>query len=159
MNFELPWLLASGIALWADVDVFRSLGSGFRGRRAQITSNDLWAFAAIVAACAGAALIFSRYISRQERAGRHHHPRALFRKLCQAHDLTWTERRLLLKLSQAHGLAHPGRLFIEPERFTISSLSPELARQADLVEELRERLFGDWIDPTPEQSSSAQPRD
>ena len=130
--------------LWADMELFRSLGSGFRGKRAHFSSDDLYAFVGIVVGCVIAAVVLSKLLARQERQRSFHSPWALFRQLCKAHALDWRTCWLLWKIARAHQLAHPARLFLEPERFDLVGLGPDFASQADQIEELREQLFAGW---------------
>ena len=69
-------------------------------------------------------------------------PRKLFRSLCQAHRLTWSDRCLLRKLARCRGLADASRLFVDPPCFDKTSLRGALHAHADRISELRRRLFG-----------------
>lgn len=93
-----------------------------------------------------AALVYTvrRFLIRQ--AGRtKNEPRQLLHELCQAHGLSRRAERLLRKAAAAVGTPHPGRFFLEPE----------LWRQAQKVEELKdsrlalsllyERLYGEDV--------------
>jgi hypothetical protein len=47
----------------------------------------------------------------------------------------------LWRLARSHGLRAPARVFLEPERFESSRLSPVMRRHAARLEGLQDRLF------------------
>ncbi|MBL8829444.1 MAG: hypothetical protein JNM18_20865, partial [Planctomycetaceae bacterium] len=84
--------------------------------------------------------LLSRYIGKSDRE-KLNNPHSLFQELCKLHGLGFGERRLLAKLAKVHKLEHPARLFLEPERFDNVVEHPQLAPQAGVIRELRQRLF------------------
>ena len=68
-------------------------------------------------------------------------PLGLFLSLSKAHHLSWSDRWLLWRLARSHRLRAPARLFLEPERFDVSRLSPALRRHAARLDGLETRLF------------------
>jgi hypothetical protein len=135
--------------LWADTDSYH-LSRNVRSRNTPWISEDGWLIIAIIVGGVLAALLLAKWMARHDTTRRIYSPRALFRQLCKAHNLDWSSRRLLKRIAQSHGLAHPARLFLEPQRFALESLAPELADRAEQIEYLREQLFGDLNDePTP----------
>src|SRR5438045_2512532 len=93
--------------LWADMELFRSLGSGFRGDRAKLTGGDFFAWLGIIVVSGLALALLSKLIARQERRRRFNNPRALFRDLCRAHQLDRTTRTLLRRLARHWKLPQP----------------------------------------------------
>ena len=116
------------------------LSRNFRGDHAQLSSTDL-----LVAS--GALLLVACLVTLLQRLARPKPPRPLyspsrlFRDLCRLHGLDRTSRRLLCRLAHYQKLDHPGRLFVEPERFEPENLGP-LASHLQRYREIRERLFG-----------------
>jgi hypothetical protein len=101
-----------------------------------------WLLPLAVVACAGFAVwLLARQAQRLLRRWLHNHPGQLFGQLCRAHRLDWTQRRLLRRLAKSHGMAHPVRLFLEPERFTSAASNPELQPFLDPLDRLRRKLF------------------
>lgn len=67
-------------------------------------------------------------------------PKALFRQLCKAHQLDWSEKALLTKLAQRHQLETPAEIFLTPACFEVGDAR---ANQALLqqIDDLKEKLF------------------
>lgn len=122
---------------------WRSMGSGFRGARTRFDSGDVVTGLLILAGVIVGLFILSRLLSRQDRQRVCNSPRALFRSLCKAHSLDRRSRRLLSRVARWQRLAHPARLFLEPNRFDGSNLSPELGPKRAALAGLRERIFAD----------------
>jgi hypothetical protein len=81
------------------------------------------------------------FTRRMHRRSRYSHA-ALLAGLCRLHGLTRRGRALLGQLARASGLAHPARLFLEPEWYEPSRLPPALRGRSDEIARLRQRLFG-----------------
>jgi hypothetical protein len=75
------------------------------------------------------------------RARNANSPRRLFRGLCRLHRLSWSQRRLLRQLARARGLAQPAQLFVGPEYFDESQLTPALRGKIQWLRRLRQQLF------------------
>lgn len=129
--------------LIAQMDLFRNLGAGFRGRSAQFGTSDFLTVIAVLAALGIGMYVLSRVLQRQELPQRSNSPRVLFRELCLAHDLDRNSRRFLRQIGRYQRLDHLGRLFLEPERFEPANLSPKLRKNQALLQTLRQKLFGD----------------
>ncbi len=132
------WLIAQS-------EVFRNLGASFRGRAAQFGVTDLVTAIAVLSSLAAGMYVLSRVLHRQELPQRSNSPRVLFRELCLAHGLDRASRRLLRQIGRYQRLDHPGRLFLEPERFDPANLSPKLRHNKALIQSLRQTLFGDLV--------------
>lgn len=135
------WLNPLATALLADLELFRGMGSGFRGKRAQFDFDDLLAWAGIVVGVVAVLWVLSRLLARQERFRRCSKPWPLFRDLCKAHELNRPQRRLMKQLARHHQLTHPGLLFVEGSRFEPAGLSAELLDRSEELRAIRERLF------------------
>ncbi len=85
-------------------------------------------------------------------------PRRLFLSLGRAHGLTWRERWWLWRLARTQQLHQPALLFVEPERFSTSLLSPALRKHAAALEQLKERLFRETSTPLT-LSTAGKPED
>jgi hypothetical protein len=120
---------------------FESMGSHFRGDRAWLTTDDIVIGGLLLIGGAALAWYLRRLLVDPQRSRRRSNPRALFRKLCTAHGLGIGDRRLLWQLARHHRLDHPARLFLEPERFEPSELSPRLKKDAATIRALRTQLF------------------
>ena len=114
-------LATNVLAFIANEERLRGMASGFQGKRARIGAPDLVLWLAILAALALCLWIASRWLYRSDRRLPYNNPRRLFRILCRAHGLGAADRRVLARLAQQHGLLNPARLFLEPERFNIST--------------------------------------
>lgn len=139
-SWPLPsWAAAPWVApLWAG----RNLGAAARGPLTGDLGEMVWWLmiaAALIAVLGGALYVVSRILHQREHDS---HP-ALFAGLCRLHRLGGTSRSLLAQIARAHGLAHPARLFLEPEWFEPSRLPPPLAARSAEVVALRRRLFGE----------------
>lgn len=119
---------------------FRGVGSEFSGNRAKLGWNDAGIMLTVVTVIVGLVFLLSRYLAKNEGV-RLNSPSALLKELCQLHGLKFNERRALQKLAAVHRLEHPGRLFLEPERFAHAAEHPQLAAQAGVLADLRKRLF------------------
>ncbi len=119
-----------------------ALGSGLRGHRARVDSDDI-TLAVVAVVVTGLGLWFlSRYASRQQ-AGGFNGPRRLFWSLCKRHKLDWASRLLLVRLARSQRLRQPARLFLEPERFNSKNLSVSLRLQRNRLDVIRQKIFGD----------------
>jgi len=79
--------------------------------------------------------------SRWQSSGGHG-PAELFHRLCAAHGLHRSQRRLLRRLAASQGLDEPAHLFIEPDRLHAARVAPELRRYEAALAELRLKLYG-----------------
>ena len=126
----------------AEQTPWRSMGSGLRGTRARFDAGDVVTGLLIVAGIVLAMIFLSRYLAKHDRGRVYYNPKALFRSLCKAHGLDRRSRRFLWQVARWQRLAHPARLFLEPNRFDVANLSPQLRRQTEMLERLQATLFG-----------------
>lgn len=98
-----------------------------------------------LAVVAVAGLLLWLAVNRIEwlRLTRQHHlqtQHALFAELCQAHDLSRTDRMLLSQISQTTGANPPCRVFIDPQ--IIEQFAQNNPAEAEICLDLVRRLFG-----------------
>lgn len=65
----------------------------------------------------------------------------VFGGLCKIHGLDAAARRLLKRVVRFHGLAQPGRLFVEPRWLDPANLGSSFQARAAELEKLRRQLF------------------
>lgn len=68
-------------------------------------------------------------------------PRRIYRTLCRAHKLSWSHRRLLLKLARSSGLP-PQSLFLQPETLESALRDPNWQHATAHISALQAKLFG-----------------
>jgi hypothetical protein len=112
---------ANLLAFAVNEERLRGMASGFQGKRASADVPELIFWLAILAALALCVWFASRWLYRSDRPMPYSNPRRLFRLLCRAHHLGAADRRVFARLAQQHGLLNPARLFLEPERFDMST--------------------------------------
>jgi hypothetical protein len=139
INLQIAAPLTTTIDLLAQGAV-DNLGGGFRGNRATPDWITFVLVVAVVVAAIGVVWLVSRHLSLKE-AGKYHNHRGLFRELCRAHRLCWSDQRLLLVVARQQGVAVPARLFLEPDRFDPERLENLKVVQRNRVAELHETLF------------------
>jgi hypothetical protein len=139
-----PLFRRSGAWLFGDqADVLRSMSRGFHGKDAELDLGTVLSCLLVAAAFFIAIGLLSRWAAPKERTGSYRSPRALFRALCRAHGLDGSQRRLLQRLARSRQLPQPAALFVEPECFSASTLSPELQGQNAALQTLYATIFGD----------------
>lgn len=142
MNEQL--IQRSGALLFGDqADVLRSMSRGFHGKDAELDLGTVLSCLLVAAAFFIAISLLSRWAAPKERSGSYRSPRELFRAMCRAHGLDGTQRRLLLRLARSRQMPQPAALFLQPESFAASTLSPELAGQTQAIQSLCATIFGD----------------
>lgn len=132
--------------LLADQHAIRNIARGMQSRQAQVDVGDLTTALLIFCLFFVSVWGLSRLVSRKERAASCLDPRALFRALCGAHQLSRSDRQLLRQLAHAHALNQPALLFVEPERFDTAELGEAWQKQRERLAELRSRLFAGLVD-------------
>ena len=129
-----------------------SFREGFRSRGTTGHDDVLLGLLIVVALLAGMWAI-SRLVS-QRRRGAYSSPRQLFRALCQAHHLSWSDSRLLRRVARDQGLREPARLFLEIQRWEEKNLGPRLATHYARLKSLRTQIFGPAVtNPTGEPAA------
>ena len=127
--------------LLASTSRLRAMGSGLRGRGARIDPGDAVTAALVFAILILGAVLLSRFVARREDRRSFSSPSALFRALMKAHVIDRPGRRLLRRMARWHRLSQPGQLFVDPARFDLASLSPQLQKEGPAIKALRNRLF------------------
>jgi hypothetical protein len=148
-----------GCPLLAQIQRFDGLRERFSGPRAQFGLDDAATALAVIAALAFVLYCVNRWHSRHSGRQSFNSPKAMFRELCKAHKLDRKARQLLKQVARWQGLAHPARLFVEPERFETINLSPQLERRSAELQKLRAKLFATELashgqDPTDHNAES-----
>lgn len=136
-----------------------NLSDAFRTRPNSTDRDDVLLGLLIVAALVVGIWGLSRLLASRERHQVYSNPRRLFKSLCKAHRLRWSEQWLLWRVARFQRLGDPARLFLEPERFEEANLSQPLRAQIARLKELRNRLFAKPAAKVPEPSrTAANPR-
>lgn len=126
------WLLARSDVL--------SAPSRYLDRGGSSDTNRVLVFVIIAVALIWAGLYFwGKYRSRQFHSGRT--KKSLFLELCQAHNLSRTDRGLLLRAADVSGLEQPAHIFVDPD--LLGKLSCENTTEAEAYSQLMQRVFGD----------------
>ncbi len=127
--------------LLASSSRLRAMGSGVRGRSAKVDSGDVVTMIVVLAVVILCVVLLSRFVAHRDRHRSFNSPRALFRALSKAHKIDRQGRRLLGQMVRWYRLKQPAQLFVEPERFELSRLSPELQKEGAAIAALSEHLF------------------
>jgi hypothetical protein len=117
------------------------LGDRFRGGYADFSLGKIVATVAVVALFGIGVYLLRRYAHERPHSASFNSPPELFRELCRAHRLDFSQRRLLKRLAAAWDLASPAFLFVEPNYFETTKLPAEWEHDTLRVEKLRARLF------------------
>lgn len=136
----MPNMMVFMFLLFADKSRFQHMNSRFSRPSGSFGFGDFVVMAAVFAGIALAIWLLA-YSTRRLEQSRSYSPRGIFFGLCKAHKLSWGNRWLLWRLARAHRLKHPGRLFLEPERFESSKLPRGLKPHQKQLKALRARLF------------------
>lgn len=136
---------------------WHELGNRFSGRHAEIHWTDIATMAAVVVG--GLGLVVGLYVMqlRQQRRVESNLPAHLFQDLCQLHDLSWKERRLLTRLAQSLGLKIAAELFVSPQLFDPEQLPIELASHESTFQKIADKLFAGFEEPVPTMTVVSQP--
>jgi len=129
------------VYLLADRNLFKDMGSGFRDKREHFDASDLFLWFGIVIGVFVVIGIIAKIVARRDKRQLYNSPRGLFRALCRAHGLDRPSRRLLARIARAQELAQPGRLFLEPERYSEAKVSEQFREERGTIELLRKKIF------------------
>jgi hypothetical protein len=129
--------LATSILL-AELHRGDSLSESFRSHSGR---DDVLLGLLMAAALVAALWAASRLLGLRRRRHDYNSPRQLFRALCKAHHLTWSDRALLARVARHYRLQDPGRLFLEPQRWDEQALNPTFAMDLGRLRTLRKQLF------------------
>lgn len=122
----------------AEYDVWERLGKRFQDRE---VTWETWLGLALPIILIIGLLAFFKWWTGRGSTRLHTGPWALFRELAAAHELTWSEKRLLKRLIKAGRVAHPAHVFIDPAVYQSKEAARQLANHWPRVLNLREKLF------------------
>jgi hypothetical protein len=123
----------------AEFDAWERLGKRFQDRQ---VSWETWLGLALPIILIVALLVFFKWWMGRGGLRLRTGPWALFRELAAAHQLTWAERRLLVRLAKAGCVAHPAHVFIDPAVYQNKEAARQLAAAWPRVLVLRDKIFG-----------------
>ncbi|MBX7167331.1 MAG: hypothetical protein K1X74_13455 [Pirellulales bacterium] len=144
------------LAAGGNFDKFQQMGAELRRRTTEGTGDDLFLLGVVALIVPLFVVALFALVRMQERRESLNSPKALFRELCKAHQLTGSQRNLLKHLAAGHNLTDPARIFLEPERFDPGRLSSELQSRAADLESLRKLLFA--RDPAVSRDALPEPK-
>ena len=116
------------------------MGSRFREGGTTLDPAHLLILLAVVIAISILLWFLSRVFQRESNESLQN-PRRLFRELCRAHQLTYSESWLLWRLAQAKHLTQPALVFIDQRHLDGALLPSDWQDAKPRLAELRERLF------------------
>jgi HEAT repeat protein len=119
---------------------WRPVWGRFDHHRPGFEPTHLWTLLSVAALLVTVAVVAYRSSRRSKVVFTDDNPRRLFRELCQAHRLSFLNRRLLRRLALAHR-ADPVLLFVDPSYFETTNLPAELRSVTEKIRLLRDRLF------------------
>jgi hypothetical protein len=128
-----------------------SLSEAFRNR-AGFGRDDALLGLLIAAAAIAGMWAASRLLGLRRRHRGYHSPSQLFKALCSAHRLRWSDRWLLGRLARHRGLSDPARLFLEAQLWEEQSLGPAFALEFPRLRALRKQLFDGTTDAVAAES-------
>jgi len=136
--------------------MFRNMGNGFREKQENFNPAQLLVWALMLVTLFIVLNILSRAMAKRDKqpARVPKSPRALFLALCRVHALDRPSRRLLKLLAAQYRLQQPAQIFLEPDCFNTSDLSPALRAYATALVALQRKLFG-----SPQRSTNQLPVD
>jgi hypothetical protein len=129
------WIVLAQYSRW------KHLGDGLHRSGSRADLSDLLPFIIALAVIALIAVVAVKIYKRRDFSGHCDDPRKLFRQLCAAHELDFTDRRLLLRLATALKLPQPAALFLQPAAFAPADLPPQLRQEAAQIKQLGQQLF------------------
>jgi hypothetical protein len=127
------WLIVAAFDAW------ERLGKQFQDRR---VSWETWVGLALPFVLIVGLLAFFKWWTGRGGLRLRTGPWALFRELASAHQLTWAERRLLIRLAKTGRVSHPAHVFIDPAVYQNKESARQLATYWPRVLALRDKLFG-----------------
>jgi hypothetical protein len=131
--------MKSSWLIFATFEAWKRLGTQFQDRQ---VSWETWVGLALPFILIIAIVAFFKWWSRRGGLRPRTGPWALFRELASAHQLTWGQRRLLVRLAKAGCPAHPAHVFIDPAVYQNKETARQLAASWPRVLALRDKLFG-----------------
>ncbi len=131
----------TAFTLLAQKSRWQHMGDGLyrSGPRAEL--SDLWPLLIVLAVIGVATALGVLIYKRRDYSLPCDNPHKLFRQLCAAHKLSFTNQRLLLRLATALAMPQPATLFVTPSAFASNDLPPQFRKQAQRIEALGQRLF------------------
>ena len=134
-------LAITHLNLIAGTSRLQSMGGRFRKGNSSLDGGDIALWVLVLAVVATLFWLLTRFRERQDGPDRTNSPRRLFRELCRAHHLKFSDRWLLWRVARWQRLSQPAKLFLEPERFDTANLSQSLRTKQPQLAQLSERLF------------------
>lgn len=141
MNLAWHGLLVLTPELLAGGGRYVHMGRRFRRGGSDIDLADVMAAVSVIALVAALAWLATRVAKHRETLNASS-PQRLFRELCHAHRLNWSNRKLMQAIAKAHELGNPAMLFVTPQCFALDSLPPSFRSQRAHIEDLKDQLFG-----------------
>jgi hypothetical protein len=132
-----------GAGLLAQAENWREMGRDFRSDHTKLDPALIVASLLVFVAVVAFLVVLARFMRREEATRQFNDPKELFDSLCQIHELTPPQRRLLAQVAKQQNLPQPAFLFLEPQRLASAAGDPTLHGQAEQLRILRGRLFAD----------------
>lgn len=129
------------LALFAEVEQFRQIAEYMNRDRSNAQFGYLLTAAFAIAIIGLGAHWFERY--RKARRLTAPSPQTLFYELCDAHDVSRSDRKLLLRAAPDPAPAQWCSVFVDPR--ILGRLSLAKSPEADAFTRLAQKLFGDAV--------------
>lgn len=133
--------------LFADQQAARNVIRAMHNRQAGIDTHGLTTALLVFCLFFVSVWAVARVFIKPEGASNLSSPKALFRELCRAHQLSRREWWLLTRLAGHHQLANPSRLFLEPQWLDPAVCGETWKGHSPHLRELQLRLFAGLTTP------------
>jgi hypothetical protein len=127
-------------ALFAEATRSATLSESFRSHAGMGRDDVLLGLLMAVTLVAGL-WAATRLLGMRRRRRGYHNPWQLFRALCKANHLTWSDRILLTRVARQQSPREPARLFLEMQLWDEQALGPTFALEFVRLRTLRKQLF------------------
>ena len=140
MLFPFSWCGPVGLLGQSRIS---AMNEAFRNQSLAIDLTGILVIVALIVAAVLIAAAIQLWYRKSENAPVTTDPSQLFRDLCGAHGLHWSQRRALMKLARLRNLPDPNLVFIDPGLWPIGreaqrQLGAPLYRQ---LSQVRRHLF------------------
>jgi hypothetical protein len=132
--------------LLAEAEQWREMGRDFRVDHTKLDPGLIFASIVVLVTVVGFLWFLHRLMNCREGRRLYNSPKQLFRSLCNLHELTRSERRILSHLARVDQLPQPACVFLEPDRFDAAMKAPAFQSQRKQLEQLRAKLFAGMND-------------
>ncbi|HEV2968774.1 MAG TPA: hypothetical protein VGY55_02220 [Pirellulales bacterium] len=139
-------------ALLAESEQWREMGRDFRVDHTKLDPGLIFASIIVLVTVIAFLWFLHRLMNRREGRRLYNSPKKLFRSLCNLHELTRAERRMLARLASTDQLPQPAGVFLDPDRFDVAITLPAFRSQRTQLEQLRTKLFAGLNDAIPSHS-------